>query len=243
MLFEDILKKNFGNVYTETDFIEKTTAVLNRLGFSADNSIACASICRDEISQSFLEAVNKKWGYAFNLSSLAGMFSAGRTGLMAAMHHSPIVDGKERYVFYALPHIAIDAEGRAGVCSRRGREGASSACGALVAFQNELKTQKSAGSRQREIDSSDAEYSLIKLRLSKEVPATQIPDLLELTRIAQKVILQDLEHSLETVIDKAKSDYAMMSGIQIHGPDKNYVYPVSCYVVTNGIKKEFTLEK
>jgi hypothetical protein len=34
-----------------------------------------------------------------------------------------------------------------------------------------------------------------------------------------------------------------MSGIQIHRPDKNYVYPASCYVVTNGIKKEVTLEE
>jgi len=134
MAFEDILKRYFDRVSTEADFVEKAYIALNKFGFNADNSIACVGICRDEICQSLFEEVNKTWGYAFNLSSLAGMFFAGKTGLMAAMHHSPIVEGKERYVFYAMPHTALDTEGRIGKCKRTGRPGESIACGALNVF-------------------------------------------------------------------------------------------------------------
>ena len=42
------------------------------------------------------------------------MFFAGKTALKAAMHHAPEGSGKERYVYYAMPHIAIDEEGRMG---------------------------------------------------------------------------------------------------------------------------------
>lgn len=170
------------------------------------------------------------------------MFLAGQTGLMAAMHHSPIVEGKERYAFYALPHIAIDGEGRIGVCKRAGREGESTACGALVAFQKELKDQKSeVRSQKPEIDNSDVEYSLIKIRLSKEMPTDHIPDLLELTKITQKAIQKDIESALKTIVNVNKSDYAVITGIQIHGPDGNYISPAEYYAVVNRTKVEINL--
>ncbi len=48
--------------------------------------------------------------------------------------------GKERYVFFSFPHIAIDSEGKVGGISRPNRPGASSACGALIACTGDLKT-------------------------------------------------------------------------------------------------------
>ncbi len=258
MGFGDVLKRCFDRVFTEVDFVEKTYTELNKLGFNADNSIACVGICRDEISQALTESVNKKWGYAFNLSSLAGMFFAGKTGLLAAMHHSPIVDGKERYVFYVMPHIAIDNEGRIGVCKRQGREGDSIACGALNAFQKEIMIKEVSVSVNSVSDNKskdkltptlitdtafndDIEYSLIKIRLSKEIPSGNVPDLLELTKITQKAIQADLESALKATVDTNKSDYAVISGIQIHGHDGNHVSPVSCYAVLNGLRNEIKL--
>lgn len=41
--------------------------------------------------------------------------------------------GKERYVFFSFPHIAIDSDGNVGAVSRPNRPGASAACGALIA--------------------------------------------------------------------------------------------------------------
>lgn len=241
MKYEDILKKYFDRVFTEADFVEKTYTELNKFGFNAANTIACVGVCRDEISQSLIEEVNKKWGYAFNLSSLAGMFFAGKTGLMAAMHHSPIVEGKERYVFYAMPHIAIDAEGRIGVCKRIGREGESTACGALNAFQKELSSASSLQSSAFSLNNEDIEYSLIKIRLSKEISSGKVPNLLELTKITQQAIQQDLENTIKSVVETKKSDFAVITGIQIHGTDGNYVSSTSCYTVVNGEKVELRL--
>lgn len=234
---KDIIRKFFPVLYAEVEFVTESYNRLKDLGFSSDNSIACVSVCRDEITQPLISLIRKKWGEAFNLSSLAGMFFAGKTGLMAAMHHSPNIDGRERYVFFALPHIAINSEGRLGVCTRTGREGESNACGALIAFQREM----TEGKLNLSLDDLDIEQNLLKRRLLREIPYGQVPDILALTMITQKVIQEDIEYALNTVVDRRKSDYAMFTGIQIHGPGSNYISPVSCYAVVNGVKEDFTL--
>jgi hypothetical protein len=179
------------------------------------------------------------WGEAFNFSSLAGMFFAGKTGLTAAMHHAPIEDGKERYVFYALPHIAINEEGRIGVCKREGRAGESTACGALHAFQKEL----ASGRVNLTMDNEDVEQSLIRMRLLREIPYGSVPDLLELTKVARTVIQTDLENTIKKVVNTNKSNYAVVTGIQIHGPSGNYVWPSECYAVVNGERKDIALQE
>lgn len=237
MRFEDILKSYFDKVYTEADFVEKTYSELNKLGFNADNSITCIGVCRDEICQSLVQLINKRWGYAFNLSSLAGMFFAGKTGLMAAMHHSPIVNGKERYVFNCFPHIAISKDGEIGIYKRRGRSEKSTACGALSALQKEIFS----GKINPAIDNEDIEQSMIRIRLLKEIPHGKIPDLLELTRITQKAIQTDLENTINKIVDIKKNDYAVITGIQIHGPENNYVCPAYCYALVNEKRIEIKL--
>ena len=209
MGFEEVLKENFNPVLKEVDYVRKTYNILKEFGFNDDNSIASVCVCRDEISQPLVSLIKDKWGEAFNLSSLAAMFFAGKTALLAAMHHAPIVGGKERYVYYAFPHIAIGSDGRLGVCKRRGRKEKSSACGALNVFLKEM----SGGKLNLLMDNEDVEQSLIKMRLLREIPYGHIPDLLELTKITQKVIQTDLEQALKKVVDTSKSDYAFFTGI------------------------------
>lgn len=235
--FEDVLNKLFLKVYTEVDFVARTYEALEKFGFSAENTIACVGVCRDEITQPLIGLIKGKWGEVFNLSSLAGMFLAGKTGLSAAMHHAPNRDGKERYVYYALPHIAIDDEVQVGCCKRTGRGGKSIACGALNAFQKEI----AGGTINPTMDNEDVEQSLLKMRLLKEIPYGQVPGLLELTKITQKVIQADLEHSLKRLIDTDKSNFAVVTGIQIHGPDGNYVWPAACYAVVEGVRQDIVL--
>ena len=230
----DALKAYFQRIEPEAEYIEKTHVALGKHGFTRDNSIACVGVCRDEISQPLIEVVQRNWGHVFNLSSLAGMFFAGKTGLSAAMHHAPNLEGKARYVFYSFPHIAIDGEGRVGVCEREGRHGESSACGALGVFQKEL----AEGSASKVIEVDDVEISLIRARLLEEIPEGKAPDLLELTKVAQRAIQADLEALLAVLIDTSKSDYAVIAGIQVHGPDGNYIAPVAAYVYVDGVKHE-----
>ena len=237
MGFEEVLTKHFDKVFTEVDFVKKTYASLKELGFTDDNSIASVCVCRDEISQSVRSIIKHTWGEAFNFSSLAGMFTAGKTGIKAAMHHAPRVEGKERYVFYVTPHIAINEDGKTGFCKRKGIK-ESSACGALCLFLDELNE----GKLHITIDEEDIEESLLKRRLLREIPYGHIPDLLELTKITRKVIQSDLEHALAKVVDTSKSDYAVITGIQIHGPDGNYIWPAESYAVVNGTKIQLNVE-
>ena len=224
----------FDTLYPEAEFVDMTYGALNGLGFSAGNTIACVAVCRDEISQPLIEAAQRSWGHVFNLSSLGGMLFAGKTGLTAAMHHAPNIDGKERYVFYSFPHIAIDGEGRVGVCEREGRCGESGACGALGIFQKEL----AQGNVSVAMEMDDIELSLIRARLSMELADGEIPDLLELTKVAQRAIQADLEALLAALIDTGKSDYAVITGIQVHRPDGNFIAPISSYAYVDGIKRE-----
>ena len=233
MSYADVLARFFPTFRTEADFVRETSWSLGPRGFNAQNTIAIVGVCRDEISQSLLRVVRQEWGEAFNLCSLAGMFFAGRTALSAAMHHAPRQDGRERYAFFTVPHVAIDAEGRLGVCERPG-VGESNACGALNAFLKELDR----GRLDVSLDENDLEQSLLKARLIKEIRYGEIPDLLELTRLVQRVALADLEAALRPLIHADHCDYTVLSGIQIHGPDGNYVSPVTGYAVVRGTRHE-----
>eukprot|EP00241_Pyramimonas_parkeae_P023442 CAMPEP_0114300850 /NCGR_PEP_ID=MMETSP0059-20121206/13783_1 /TAXON_ID=36894 /ORGANISM="Pyramimonas parkeae, Strain CCMP726" /LENGTH=284 /DNA_ID=CAMNT_0001423529 /DNA_START=411 /DNA_END=1261 /DNA_ORIENTATION=- len=70
------------------------------------------------------------------------MVFCGQTGFMAGLSHAPTLDlgedGLEKYVFIVGPHIAISSEGEVGAVERPGRPGLSGACGAIIAFNNEL---------------------------------------------------------------------------------------------------------
>lgn len=237
MGFEEMMRKYFDKVFTEVDFVKKTCTILKKYGFTAANTIASVDVCRDEISQPLVTLIKDKWGEAFNLCSLAAMFFAGKTALLAAMHHAPIVGGKERYVYYAFPHIAIGAKGELGVCKRRGRKEVSNACGALNVFLKELKDKKTNLS----MDNEDVELSLVRTRLLREMPYGHIPDLMELTMITLKTIKEDFENALNKTVNIKHSDYAFITGIQIHVPDGNYIWPAKCYVFVNGIKKDVSL--
>jgi hypothetical protein len=232
---EDILTKYFPVFYTEVDFVKKTYSALKKFGFNDDNTIASVCVCRDEISQTLRSIIKHTWGEAFNLSSLGGMFFAGMTALQAAMHHAPRHEGRERYVYYAMSHLAIDKEGRTGFCQRKGIK-ESSACGALCKFLGELQAKK----LHLTIDDEDAEMSLLRRRLLREIPYGHIPDLFELTQLAQMAILHDLENAIMMAVDTRKEDYALITGIQIHGPDKNYIWPGTCYAIIDDLRYELT---
>ncbi|GAB6182468.1 hypothetical protein [Thermodesulfovibrio hydrogeniphilus] len=236
MVIKPILERIFGRFYKEYDFLKKSYDVLKDFGFTDDNAIASVCVCRDEICQTVRSHVKRMWGEAFNFSSLAGLFTAGKTGMKAFISHAPKVEGKERYVFYAFSHIAIDENENMGVCKRKGLE-KSHACGALCLFLNEL----SSGKINIRLDEDDIEESLLKRRILRELKYGEVPDLLTLTKITLKAIVEDLEHIIEKVVDQKKADYAVISGIQVHGPEENYIVPDECYVVIDCEKKKLKI--
>jgi len=172
--------------------------------------------------------------------------TCGSTAIKAAQSHAPQdLSGKERYIFIGMPHIAISQDGEIGEVSRKGRCTKSHACGALIAFKNELEKN-----RERlelgwglELDFYDLEYSIMKERLFKRVKQLQTwkdeknPSLVEITKEAEYQIFSDLDILVKRTIDKKKSNFAVISAIQIHAPDdETYVWPhlADDYVVIDG---------
>ena len=231
MTIYESVQQHFPKARPEDKYIAATVDALSPHGFTANNSIACVSVCRDELTRSLVVSVQDAWGEAFNCSSLAGMLFLGKTGFLAAGHHAPRENGIEHYIYYAFPHIAIGPSGQIGECRRPGRDEPSSACGALVGFQKEMQSD----SLDLEFDLDDVEQSLLKQHLFKKIRYGEAPELMELTQIAHDTILEDLERMIDLTVNTSTSHYAVFTGIQIHGAQgEQFVSPGASYVVING---------
>ncbi len=232
--FKETLDRNFPNAYPCDAFVEYSQFRLRPFGIEQKNSIACVSVCRDEITTPFMNRLHNAWNGAFDFSSLAGMLYLGVTGFQAAHHHAPNFDGRERYVYFAFPHIAIDEHGTLGNCRRSGRQAMSQACGALL----KILESCSEGALSLDLDQDDLEQSLLKQRLFGKFDFAEIPDLVTLTKITQEIIKEDLERMIHLTVNPSTTDYAVFTGVQIHGPaNKDWVWVETSYVVVDGVRK------
>jgi len=236
--FLEALDRHFPGSSLEGDYIAETASLLSGKGFSKDNTIACVALCRDEVTRPLFSDVEQVWGPAFSLAGLAGMVTAGRTGLAAAIHHAPIDNGRRRFVIYAMAHIGIDAAGAIGWVDRSGIAEPSSTCGALVAFRNELQ----GGELVVEFDRYETEQALLKHRLLPLITYGTVPDLVALTKLTVTAIEDDLQEIILSLAEEWRrtdqampADAAMFSGIQIHGPDGvNFVWPLGSHIEAGG---------
>ena len=232
--FQDALGLYFPGSYTSEQFIDHSLQILHPLGFEPDNTMACASLCRDELTRPFVNNLNNSWHSLFNFSSLAGMLHLGVTGFKAAHHHAPNFDGKERYIYFAFPHIVIDEYGVPGNCRRPGRNEISQACGALINVMQDL----SQGSVELELNQDDLEQSTLKQRLFRKLRYGEVPDLVSLTKIAQNIIREDLERMIQLTVEQTSTAYAVFTGIQIHGHNnQTWIWPETAYAVVNGVRE------
>jgi len=233
MTFRDTLNTHFSGAQEEREFVRRTYHTLESYGFDGPNTIACVAVCRDEITRPFVDAVQCVWGEAFNFGSLAGMLFLGRTGFRAALHHAPVVEGCRRMVFYAMPHIAISTDGDIGTCYRRGIAEPSMACGALVALQAQL--QSGDGHDDVEIERVDVEQSLLRQRLADRLQPGLVPDLVAMTRLTHQAIREDLDLLIDSCLDPTTTDYAIFTGIQVHGPHQaSFIWPADSRAVIRG---------
>eukprot|EP00906_Rhabdomonas_costata_P033693 RCo047464 len=229
------------------EFANLTAKLLAVHGMFPRNTVACISLCRDEICAPAMEVLQAKWGISFNMSGLAGMLTLGKTGMGAAMHHAPVEGGRERYFFMGFAHIAVDVSG-IGDCLRAGRPSKSSACGALCAVRSELKS----GRVSYVLDPMDLEFSLVKQKVTEHLTYGKIPDLLEITKTTAAIILEQLEALCAATVHTEKADYAVCVGVQVHqgaggvptGKESSayssvytdLMWPTSFYIVKEGRK-------
>jgi len=244
-VFTATLEQHFPGSIPEADFVSRTAQLLESEGFTRENTIAAVAVCRDEIARPLFVDVEQRWGPTFSLASLAGMATAGRTGLSAALSHAPTDNGRKHLVVYAMPHIAIDRDGAIGQVRRLGVSEPSSACGSLAALRASLL----GGHSQIGVDRFDSEQSLLSHRLQPLIGHGDVPDLANLTKLAATAIEEDLSEIMEEVLshpgDEAGShpNGASFTGIQIHGPDDaNYVWPRNALLVIDGIRRDIASE-
>lgn len=180
--------------------------------------------------------------------------NCGKTGLRAAMSHSPVIkheegQARERYVFFAFPHVSVGESGEVGSILRRGRGKPSHACGALIAIQSDAK----AGHEITD-DGDDFEYVTLKKKVLSETSnanGTKPPSLVDVTKAALKVITDDLERLILKTVDCSTADYAVITGVQIHSGHQvpgepfrhervvDYVWPGTMYTVVKGQRCDF----
>ncbi|MCS7163957.1 MAG: hypothetical protein NZ845_03035 [Thermodesulfovibrio sp.] len=224
-----ILGKLFDKYFKEEDFIKLSSERLKEFGFNYHNTIAGVCLCRDEICQSILTEVKKYWGDFFNFSSFAGIYISGQIGLKVFLSHLP--EAKERRcLLYLFTHIGIDKDGNLGFCKRKGIE-KSTACGALILFLNTLSNIDK--------EKENSELNLVNQKLRREI-SDKIPDLMELTKITLRISFNEIEKTMEALAKSDEITYAIVSGIQVHYLDKNYVVPMDSFIFMNN--KKISLE-
>lgn len=159
-----------------------------------------------------------------------------------------------------MPHIAIDSEGRIGSLYRPGRgEGASTACGALIALLSQFKgdpraVPRYAAAAASSHDMTDPELSMLRNRLARHLVRTGADVggmyLAEFTRQAERAITADLEDLIHETVDVATADYAVVTGVQVHSwpspgtgePLLEFVAPRVAYVVRDGVRTPLELQ-
>ena len=226
-MFYQCLQTYFPGALPMPDYMKKTYHYLKSYGFEDENTMGMAALCRDEITDPLLNEVIKYWGKTFNCCSLAGFVLMGKTGLAAATNHVPIFDGLRRFTFFAMPHIAISRAGEIGKVYREGIHKASHACGALEAIVKELES----GRLNLKTDIEDLEQSIIRQKILSTLHYGDKLNLVEMTKLACQIISEDVK-TLLNPLDSSVFMYAVMTGIQIHGPvDTNWISPYDFYVV------------
>ncbi|EFN54502.1 hypothetical protein CHLNCDRAFT_8980, partial [Chlorella variabilis] len=249
------VQKHFTGALGADDFMLRLEKALFAFGFAGDNSIAMVNLCRDEVTVSLKHRIEQIFGSSFSTNGLGGVLTCGVTGLGAGFSHSPLCSSnKERYVFFSLPHISINSRGEVGPMSRPGRPGQSCACGALIKATNEIKSEGlTCNSKVPGVhDFADPEMSVLKQRIARRLfhegatdESVQGLTLVDVTKVAERTISDDLEHLISQTVDTSKADYAVITGVQVHNwayefeddsPNLEFVASTSVYVVVDGVK-------
>jgi hypothetical protein len=208
------------------EFVQWSLDALRPHGFVPGNALALVGVCRDELMFHVESAVAEAWGPAFDISSLAGMVFLGASGMAAAAHHAPGLDGRRRYVVMVLPHIGVGEDGDVGEVLRDGQDHVSTACGALVGLQREL----AGGSPRSGLDHDDLEMSLLRIDVLERLAPGEVPDLVALTDVVRRCATDEVVRLADGLVRDADADVAVISGVVIHHHDHDRVAVAEAWV-------------
>lgn len=192
------------------EYFSKVKLSLEKLGFSADNTLLANCICRDEINKTMLATQTKLWGQNFELSGLAGYPTSGITAFTAYSQHVP--ENGHLLVIHGA-HIGVDCCGVVGMVQRAGMENRTTSCGSLALFIDKISQNPAYVPQFCEKDSEQflVETSLIKYK--QEILADKHP-LFKATTIMYEMAKQRLVEIIRSV--KPGVVIALIGGIMIN---------------------------
>ncbi len=211
------IRDEFPGAVPAGDFVAAWRDACLGAGFDADTALLAVGVCRDEVCFPFVAQLEAVWGPAFQLGSLGGLLTIGRTGIAAVASHAPREPGQPvRYVLVAAAHIGVDASGTFGYLRREHQEVSSRTCGALMAFRDELLTSR----LRLGYDPVDPEMSLLRERVLTALVYGEVPEPVELTQTVAGVIDEDLRDLLDWIESASTPDrevqVAVVTGVLIH---------------------------
>ncbi|MEI2816313.1 MAG: hypothetical protein V9E99_07635 [Microthrixaceae bacterium] len=233
--FAQSVERHFPGALPSGDYLQRVRRTIEPLGFLPSRTLPLVSICRDELTTTFFDAIEHEWGLAFTLAGLGGVPALGRTGWKAALSHVPDVDGRGSVLVFGFPHIGIEADGTIGVTVRRGQMSPTATCGALASIFDLAQ----AGQLPTEIDFDDFEATRLAIRLvDRRVPPASLVDL-------TVSALDALEVDLWRAIDEAQvwrdHDVTIWCGVQIHAHgEQDWIWPRDAwYAGSDGHRRRF----
>ncbi len=217
------LNASFPGATSFANYLAKVDKVTTPLGFDRANSFAAVSLCRDELAQSFLAEVERRWEQPFNLGGLGALPSLGRTGWDACLSHVPSENSRGHLIVFGMPHIGLDPDGTLGQTLRRHQSKATSTCGAMVGLLQSL-TEGVTPPPEGLNDLEAERLNEVMLSQADELPR----DLLKLTKIAAHAVDEEIWAEIEALKAYETMDVAVFCAIQVHLPDDvDHIWPVA----------------
>jgi hypothetical protein len=225
--FIETLTRDFPGAVPANQFVSGTQNLLAPFGVIRGTALPLIATCRDELAFGLTAELQRAWGGAFNMAGLAGLPTLGRTGVIAARGHAPLIEGRRTFVLIGLTHVGLGANGAIGECERPGVPGITYACGALLAVGDALRSDDVHISDYPYLDPEDPEQSRLRDRIAPRVTDQVKANLLEITTIARELIDESTADVVNILRDdKHPADIALFTGIHIHGPrGADYVQP------------------
>ncbi|HTO01899.1 MAG TPA: hypothetical protein VL068_14615 [Microthrixaceae bacterium] len=223
MPYIQALNSSFPGATSFANYLARVDRVTAPLGFDRANSFAAVSLCRDELAQSFLGEVERRWEQPFNLGGLGALPSLGRTGWDACLSHVPRESSRGHLIVFGMPHIGFDPDGTLGQTMRRHQNSATSTCGAMVGLLRSLTEGVTAPPEG--LDDREAE----RLNEVMRAQVDELPlDLLELTKVAAHAVDKEIWAEIEALGAHKSMDVAVFCGVQIHLPDDvDHIWPIA----------------
>lgn len=227
--FEEMLKESFPKALSNQELAEKVVGVLDKKGYTGENTLLATSLCCDELARRLEDDFVKLYGNNFNLGGLSGFPFAGNTGFGAMAAHIP--DDGYSLIIYG-PHVGISADGTIGKVEREGIELLDNCCGSAIAASGYLQGITDGGAA---ISTKIQEFTDFQQGAVQELI---LPHGKRLTDAKNRMLelpyaLYDSQDMLVQDIVKAgaagtKAGVALLGGIQINtGPSTmDYFHPL-----------------